>query len=194
MRNVLVAALTLAAAPAFSATLALKSGKIPANATVKMTVSIGAVSTTQYNLTSKNSYTAGRVKATATGAMSITMEGQTQSKIIPPSNSDEQGKGTLAILSNNEVELRTDGGNARMKATIVRDSSGSITSLKVSDKEMLKAVNAMIASSQGDQVRALQANPALAYAVVDMSGMNCSGQGDTLTCDQSMKISMGLGQ
>lgn len=194
MKSLLIAALTLAAAPSFAATVVLKNAASPATASVRVKFAISAAGTTTYAKESAKSYAAKSTRAIATGNMVMTVEGQTQSKSIPPQNSTSEAKGTLKILSNEQVELNNDGGSAKMAATIVRAEDGSIQSLTVSDKEMVKAINTIIASSQGDQIRALQDNPALIKASIELSAMKCKGTSEGLSCDQSMKISMEMAQ
>lgn len=194
MKSLLIAALSLTTVPTLAATVVLKNSPRPMQTSVSLTVSANAAASTSYAKKSSNTFSALRVRAVATGTMMLTMEGETKSQAIPPQNSDSEANGDLKILSNNQVELSNDGGQAKMTATIVRNSDGSIKSIVVSDQEMVKAVKTIIASSQGEQVRALQDNPALTKATIELSSMTCKGTAEGLSCDTAMKISMEMAQ
>lgn len=180
-------AATFAVAPAFAATIVLKNGEIPSNASVRMKVTLAASGVTKYKASSSTLFIATQTKGKASGSLTLTMEGQTQSQDIPAQESTSEGKGYLKILSNNMIEMQTEGEAVKLAAKITRGDDGQVALVQVSDKEFAKAAQALIASEGGKQIRELQNNPAMAKARIEVSSMTCTGNAGVLSCSQSLK-------
>ena len=186
MKSILLVALSFAVTPALAASIVLKNTAGPANPSMKLKFSLTASTTASFEQSAPNLFTNTGSKSTAMGSMTISAGTETQSQVIPAQNSTGEAKGFLRILSNNEVQYQSEGQPLKMKAKITRNASGAAVLVEISDKEFAKAAKQLMQSQGAAQMAELQNNPAVSKAILNISGMTCSGNGSKLNCSQSM--------